>query len=188
LRRWADRPIERCPAGELDPEMHREMGRQACCCVIVLLGAVAASLFGGVRPAASQPSQSPSDFARNVVTLLTANRYADAWQLLVAVEKRTVPIGLYVACEERAPIPGHLVSVRVVSIRRAGIAVPGLDRRRPGYAVTVETTIAGIAQSAVTTQFVFQLVSDAGRLGWTLHPDRFHAYRQGHCLQAVPPA
>src|SRR5437588_11073631 len=152
--------------------MHREMGRQACCCVIVLLGAVVASLFGGVRPAASQPSQSPSDFARNVVTLLTANRYADAWQLLVAVEKRTVPIGLYVACEERAPIPGHLVSVRVVSIRRAGSAVPGLDRRRPGYAVTAEATTAGIAQRAVATQFGRQVASGARRLGWEQAPER----------------
>lgn len=162
---------------------------RACCCAVVLGVAVAASLFGGVRPAASQPSLSPAGFALNVVTLLTANRYADAWQLLVAVEKRAVPLGLYVACEERSPIPGHLVRDRVTSIRRVRIAVPGLQRRRLGYYVTVETTIAGLAHNdSVTTQFVFQLVSEAGQLGWTLHPDRFHAYRQGHCLQTPPPA
>lgn len=37
-------------------------------------------------------------------------------------------------------------------------------------------------------EMVVPVVVDAGRLAWTLRPERFDAYRHGHCLQQPPAA
>lgn len=78
--------------------------------------------------------------------------------------------------------------VRVTRLQRTGVSVPGLPRPIPGYTITVQTTIAIPKGESVTTQMVVPVVVDAGRLAWILRPERFDAYRHGHCLQQPPPA
>lgn len=108
--------------------------------------------------------------------------------MLVGVEQASVPRALYVACEQRAPIPGHLTRARVTGVHQTGVAVPGLSRRVPGYAVTVRTTIAIAKGQLVTTEMTVPVVVDAGQLAWILRPERFDAYRHGHCLHQPPAA
>jgi hypothetical protein len=122
------------------------------------------------------------------VRLVVANNYGGAWRMLDGVEQASVPRALYVACEQRAPIPGHLARARVTGLHQTGVAVPGLPRRVPGYAVTVQTTIAIPKGQSVTTQMIVPIVVDSGRLAWILRPERFDAYRRGHCLHQPPPA
>jgi hypothetical protein len=157
---------------------------------LLAVAAAAWGFAGAAGPASAQPDPSPaSSFALGVVRLVTANRYAAAWQLLPEVEKRAIPVGLYVSCERRSPVPGHLAGERVLDVRQISLAVPGRSRPMPGFAVTVQTTIAGLPRNAsVTSRFDFQVVADSGRLAWVLHPDRFDAYRDGHCLHSAPPA
>jgi hypothetical protein len=155
---------------------------------IVAVLAVAAWGAGGAGAVSARRSWSPAAFALGVVRLVVANNYADAWQALPAIEKASVPRALYVNCEQRAPIPGRLARVRVIRLQRTGVSVPGLPRTVLGYSVTVQTTIAIRNGELVTTQMVVPVVIDAGRLAWILRPERFAAYRHGHCLHQPPPA
>jgi hypothetical protein len=122
------------------------------------------------------------------VRVVVANDYVDAWGMLVGVERATVPRALYVACERRSPVPGHLAGARVTRLRPASLAVPGRSRRAPGFDVTVQTVIAVPGGDSVTTQMTIPVIPDAGRFAWVLRAERFDAYRQGHCLGQAPPA
>lgn len=155
---------------------------------MVAAAAFAASSAGGAGAVSGRRPLSPAAFALSVVRLVVANDYADAWQVLPDIEKASVPRALYVACEQQAPISGHLARLRVVRLQPTGVSVPGLPRAVPGYAVTVQTTITVPQGESVTTQMVVPVVVDAGRLAWILRPERFDAYRHGHCLHQPPPA
>jgi hypothetical protein len=150
--------------------------------------AFAAWAAGGAGAVSGRRPPSPATFALGVVRLVVANDYADAWQALPDIEKASVPRALYVACEQQAPIPGHLVRVRVIRLQRTGVSVPGLPRPVPGYAIRVQTTIAIPRGESVTTQMVVPIVVDGGRLVWILRRQRFDAYRHGHCLRQPPAA
>lgn len=108
--------------------------------------------------------------------------------MLAGIEQESVPRGLYVACEKQTPIPGRLADEHIVRMQRQGMTVPGFSRRRSGYAVTIEATIAITRSESVTIRMIIPVVTDARGLAWILHADRFDAYRRGHCLQQRPPA
>jgi hypothetical protein len=117
-----------------------------------------------------------------------ANDYRDAWRLLASAEKKSVPRAVYVGCERRHPIPGHLARIRAVGVRRRMFLVPGLSGRHGGYAVTLQATIGGLpGGTTVTTQFVVRLITDHASYSWVLHQPRFDAYRHGRCLHAALP-
>jgi hypothetical protein len=156
--------------------------------LVGVLGMAAWGVGGATSASAARVPPSPSAFALNVVRLVVANNYVGAWRMLVSVEQASVPRALYVACEAQAPIPGRLAYAGVIGLQRTQIDVPGRSRPLSGYEVTVQTTIALPRGKLVTTQMLVPLVSDAGRLAWILHPERFDAYRHGHCLQHPPPA
>lgn len=154
----------------------------------VVAALVGARSTGDARAASVGPARSPAAFALSVVRLVVTNNYADVWTMLATIEQASVPRGLYVGCEEQTPIPGKLARARVVRIQRKAIAVPGLSRTHSGYAVTVQTTIAMPRSESVTTQMIIPVIIDTHRLAWILRPERFNAYRHGHCYQQQPPA
>jgi hypothetical protein len=155
---------------------------------VSVLGLAAGTAGAGGGAASAIAPVSPSAFALSVVRLVVANDYGGAWRMLVGVEQASVPRALYIACEQRAPIPGHLARARVTGLQRTGVAVPGLSRRVPGYEVTVQTTILIPKGQLVTTEMTVPIVVDSGRLAWILRPERFDAYRHGRCLHQPPAA
>jgi len=155
--------------------------------IVCVLG-VAALAAGGAGARSGARPLYPRTFALGVVRLVVANDYADAWQTLADIEKASVPRSLYVACEGRTPVPGNLARARVTRLRRTEVAVPGVQRRLSGFAVTIQTTIAIPNGEVVTTQMVVPVVFVGGRLSWILRPERFDAYRHGHCLQQQSPS
>lgn len=150
---------------------------------------VAAGVLTAASSARVERPASPAGFAIRVVRLVVANRYAEAWQLLASAQQRSVPVGTYVACERRSPVPGHLADIHATRVRHVILAVPGLIGDERGYAVTVRTTISGLAGGqSVTTQLIFTVIGEPSGYRWILHQDRFNAYRHGHCLQSSPSA
>lgn len=154
--------------------------------MLAVVGALSWSAWAAASP--GTPSSSPATFALSVVRVVIANDYADAWGMLVDVERASVPRGLYVACERQSPIPGRLARARVTGLRVTSLSVPGRPGPASGYAVTVETTIAVRGGDVVTTQMTIPIVLEAGRFAWILHADRYDAYRHGHCVGQAPPA
>jgi hypothetical protein len=151
--------------------------------------AVVAGVLATAGSAAVRGHDSPDEFAIRVVRLVVANRYADTWQLLARAEKKSVPVGVYVACERRSSIPGYLAAIRATRVQHVEFAVPGIAKRHPGYAVTLLTTISGLAGGAsVTTRLVFRVIAEGSGYRWVLHQDRFNAYRHRHCLSPGPSA
>jgi hypothetical protein len=132
--------------------------------------AVAALSAGSAGAAPDRRPLSPAAFALGVVRLVLANDYADAWQALPDIEKASVPRTLYVACENRTPIPGNLARARVTGLRRTEVAVPGVPQRLSGFSVTVRTSIAIANGEVITTQMVVPVIVVAGQLSWILRP------------------
>lgn len=157
---------------------------------LTVLALVTGGLLGSSGSARGQPVVSPSRFAVSVVRMLVANRYGEAWALMNGAQRQDVPRALYVDCERREPIPGHLAAVRALGVQRTAVRVPGSAASRPGYAVSVQTTIGGLSGGeSVTSELTFYVVTDTGRFSWVLRADRFNAYRAGHCSTgSTPPA
>ena len=87
---------------------------------------------GGDRAAPASASGRRADFLMRIVQLLAANRYAEAWPSLNPLQQSIAPLQTYVACESLSPVPGHLVSLRTMRVRRETVRV--LPERPPSPA------------------------------------------------------
>jgi hypothetical protein len=148
--------------------------------LVVLAGALAAAsadAYGQTRRV------DPVTFLDQVVRLLAANNYEAAYPLLHPEQRRLVSAAEYVSCEETSPIPGRLVSLRVLDQKRERIHVAGTQARRvASSAVTFELRLAGtLPGESATVDLTAHAVSVAGRWTWILSARRLALHRSGTC-------
>jgi hypothetical protein len=141
---------------------------------------------GDARERATGPGGDPVAFVEHVVRLVAANRYREAWEGLNPVDQRVVPLTAYVSCETLTPIPGRLVSLRVLSVTRSAVDLTP-TARVSGVAVRLRLVIAGHAlPQGVVIEHVFHAVASNGSWTWVLPPARFEQYRRGECPGVSP--
>jgi hypothetical protein len=125
-----------------------------------------------------------SAFTVHVVRLIAANRYSEAWTLLYPAHRTIVSRAAYARCESLSPIPGRLESVRVLSVTREAVPVPGQDATVPGESVRLRIVIVGLGRVVVT--HTFHAVRADRRWTWILPPERYLLYLRGRCPDAPP--
>ena len=159
--------------------------------VRIALGALvvagAAASLADARLLVRREPQPPSDAARfttQVVRLIAANRYAEAWTLLYPGHRGIVGQSSYSSCESLSPIPGRLQSVQVLSVRNERVPVPGEDEPMPGASVKVRIVIVGVGRVVVTP--TFHAVRADGHWTWILPTSRYRLYLHGRCPDAPP--
>ena len=142
-----------------------------------------------LHPVHSKPTGSPAAFLTRIVRLLTANRYAEAWPSLNPLQQSVAPLQTYVACESQSPIPGHLVSLRLLHVRHEPVQVLPESAPVASTAVTFALRIAdtAAAQQAVRIVLTAHAVAVDSRWTWILPPARLQLYREG-CGSAPAPA
>jgi hypothetical protein len=147
--------------------------------LVVLAGVGVVLGFALTRShAARAPRGDPRAFAENVVRLIAANRYADAWTTLNPVDQRVAPRTEYVGCESRTPILARLREVHALGTADDSVGL-GDGTFVPSKAVAVRIAFAG-DDSFVITHSV-HLVAVRGRWTWVLPPWRYRAFRDDHC-------
>ena len=147
----------------------------------------AAAVLAGTSAAAptpfvhSQPAGSPATFLTKIVRLLAANRYAEAWPFLNPEQQSVAPLQTYVACESQSPIPGHLVSLRLLHIRHEPVQVLPESPPVPSTAVTFALLIANNStpHEAVRIVLTAHAIAVASYWTWIMPPARLQLYRQG---------
>ena len=148
--------------------------------------AVAATAITGTsaaapaRPELSRPPGAPAAFLAQIVRLLAANRYAEAWPSLNPLQQSIAPLPTYVACESQSPIPGQLVSLRTLHVRREPVRVLPEQPPVPSIAATFVLRIAGAAvPEGVPVVLTAHAVAVGTHWTWILPPARLRLYREG---------
>lgn len=163
---------------------------------LIHAGPAAAAFPNSVIPSASASSQpqrvrspagAPAAFLSRIVRLLTANRYAEAWTSLNPLQQSIAPLGAYVACESQSPIPGRLVSLRILNVRDEPVRVlPELPPVR-STAVSLALRIAGTAvPDGLRIVLTAHAVAVGSRWTWILPPARLQQYRNGCGSESSP--
>ncbi len=143
---------------------------------------VAAAAFTAAAHVAA-PRENPAVFATRIVQLIAENRYADAWTSLYPAHQQVAPRAIYVGCERRSPIPGHLASVHVLRVYDAPAALGG-GRFVHSEAVVMRIEISAgeaVAMPPVVVKHTLHAVPVHGRWRWILPAWRLEEYRAGHC-------
>ena len=150
-----------------------------------MLAAVVVASVGGAAGASAQPtSRDAGFFLATVVRQLAANDYADAWQTLHPVDQALVPRNAYVACESASPIPGRLVSVRILSSRRELVALTLSGPIVSSVLVRLALLIADpAAPPGVRVRVLAHAILVHRRWRWMLSPARLAADRS--CAASV---
>jgi hypothetical protein len=128
------------------------------------------------------PRLAATVFAKRIVRLIGANRYAAAWASLYPLHQKAAPLDRYVACEDLTPIPGHIMALRTIRTWRASVDVAGVGNPVPGTKVALRIVIAdtSIPASSIVIKTV-SVVRTGKRFAWILPPDRYAAYLAGTC-------
>lgn len=118
-------------------------------------------------------------FLSHVVGLIAENDYRAAYALLHPDQQRLVSEQEYVACELQSPVPGKLLSLRVLRLVRERIHVAGTDATRvPSTAVTFELLLKGqLPGESAKVDLTAHAVSVAGRWRWILSARRLALHR-----------
>ena len=121
-------------------------------------------------------------FLGHVVRLLAANDYAAAYPLLHPLQRRLVAGDEYVACESSSPVPGKLVSLRVLRTVHERIHIAGTAQRAPSTAVTFELRLSGAlpGEDAVDGLTAHAVAVQKG-WAWILSPRRLALHLSGTC-------
>lgn len=147
--------------------------------LVGLVAAAVAAIAVGFAWPRQHAGETPAHFLGGVIRLLAANRYDEAWASLSPNDKALAPRSVYVACESRSPIPGHLTSLHVL----------GVGHDRIGVAVTFALRIAGGASlPTVRVVLTAHAVRAGHRWAWVFPPARRAVYRNGCGLPGSPPA
>jgi hypothetical protein len=132
------------------------------------------------RPELSRPPGAPAAFLAQIVRLLAANRYAEAWPSLNPLQQSIAPLPAYVACESQSPIPGQLTSLRILHVRREPVRVLPEQPPVPSIAATFVLRIAGAAvPEGVRVVLTAHAVAVGTHWTWILPPARLGLYREG---------
>jgi hypothetical protein len=157
--------------------------------LVVAGTAVAVTAHGAERKAARSLAGDPGVFVKRLVVQMAKDDYAQAWQTLHPAHKRVASKWEYVDCELGTPIPGSLVSVKVLRVLDKPVLVPGIWRVVDGKAVTFALTIKAPAlKESTRVTHTGHAVSVNGQWRWILPPNRFEVYRSNLCLGEGPKA
>lgn len=127
-----------------------------------------------------QPAGSPAAFLTQIVRLIVANRYAQAWVSLNPRQQARAPLDTYVACEAQSPIPGHLTSLRILRVRHELVQIVPDQAPVAGTAVTFAFRLAGAAvPEGVPVVLTAHAVAEGARWTWIVPPARLQRYRNG---------
>jgi len=147
--------------------------------------AVAAAGCGGHSSAT--PSDDPGTFAVGVVTLITHNHYATAWNDLHSADRKVAPLSEYVGCEMRSPVLTAPSSMKVVSVTEESV---GLGNGRFVASKAVHVRI--VFSSNLSLVHTVHVVAESGKWTWILPSWRFRDYKADRCPtdpgSAPPPA
>jgi hypothetical protein len=150
----------------------------------------AASLGAGTAratKAAGLPAlDTAGPFLLDDIRLKVDGRWAVAWDSLYPLHRLVAPRATFVRCEARSRLIAPLDSMRVVSVRRAAVRVPGRTRTVDGVAVTIHVALPWYGpRDPIVFTHTFHLVPVNGRWTWLLSPERYRLYRSGAC-SAMP--
>jgi hypothetical protein len=170
--------------------MKHSLGAHLTACAAVVAAATAIIGPGMAAPARRDLPHSsgvPAAFLTRIVQLIAANRYAEAWPSLNPLQQSMAPLEAYVACESQSPIPGQLVSLRLLRVRHEPVRVlPG----QPAVASTAVTFTLRIAGAALPegVRIVLTAHAVAVRTHWTwiLPLARLQLYQQGCGTEPAP--
>jgi hypothetical protein len=153
--------------------------------------AVALAGHGSERATPRQLGQlgDPGVFVKQLVVQIVRDDYERAWQTLHPAHKQVASEWEYVDCELTAPMPGKLVSVKVLRVFDKPVFVPGLWRVVESKAVTFRLTLREplLEETAVVTHTGHAVAVD-GRWTWILPDERFEVYRSNSCVGGGPTA
>jgi hypothetical protein len=136
------------------------------------LGAVAMSL--GI------PTNGAPAFLVHVARLLTGNHYAAAYRSLTEVDRALVLRDTYVRCSLTQPIPGRLLSVRVLHTWPEEVVVVQDGPPVASVAVRLEIRIAVPTISRpVRTLVTRHAIREGNRWAWMLPPARLSSFANG---------
>ena len=116
-------------------------------------------------------------------------RWGASWLNLYPPHQQLVSQSDFVRCETATPFLAPLRSIRVLSVRRAPVDVPGLTLPVPGVALGVRLEIAAGygPRDPVVLRHTFHLVPVDGRWTWILSPSRYKLYRDHACTSLPSP-
>jgi hypothetical protein len=124
---------------------------------------------------------SPQPFLSHVVRQIAANQYAAAWQTLDPADQARVPLRAYVRCESASPIPGRLVSLRILRTGSERVTVVPGKPQRSSVAVTFALRIAGApVPRGVRVVLTAHALRHGSSWRWMLPPKRLPLY-DGTC-------
>lgn len=157
----------------------------AAVAIAIAVGVGLAVWAGGRHDEAAQPAGDPVVFLRGIVSHIADNDYDGVWPSLHPAQQRVATRTVYVNCEARTPIPGHLDWIRLVRSKDEQINVPGDRGIVPSKAVTFKLKLSEpvLDESVIVTQTV-HAVAVEGRWRWILSPTRFGIYRSRSCPSA----
>ena len=119
-------------------------------------------------------------FSAKIVRLLAANRYAEAWPSLNPMQQAIAPLQTYEACESQTPVPGQLISLRVLAVRHEPAWVLPDQAPLASTAVTFALRIAGTpVPGGVRIELTAHAVAAGPRLTWIMPLARLQLYTQG---------
>lgn len=134
--------------------------------------AIAASP-GAAHAAAPGDRREAARFLATVVRQLAANDYAHTWKSLHPVDQALVPRNAYVACESAVPVPGHLASIRTLSIGREHVQLTTGGSTAASVVVRFSVVIAGFSEpDGVHVTVRAHAIRVGGKWRWTLSPAR----------------
>jgi hypothetical protein len=128
----------------------------------------------------STPTQGAPAFLVHVAQLLTSNHYAVAYRSLAEADRALVLRDTYVRCSLRRPIPGRLLSVRVLHAWSEEVVVVPDRPAMASVAVRLEIRVAVPTISRpVRTVVTRHAIREGNRWAWMLPPARLSFFANG---------
>jgi hypothetical protein len=144
--------------------------------------AAAVVLLGLVAGPATAARPTAGTFIKGVVRQIVRNDYAHAWLSLHPAQQQLVSQEDYVRCEEKSPVAGRLVWIKVVRVVDARFAVGGVKGRVAGKAVTVRIKLADdVGGGSIVVTHTAHAVWIGGRWRWILPAERIGIYGSSAC-------
>jgi hypothetical protein len=152
--------------------------------VAVVLVAAAAGCGGD---GSATPKEDPGAFVSALLRTLFHEQSGVAWQSLHPLHRSVVPRQRYVRCERRAPLPGEVRRIDIVSVHEEPATVPGRSKPEPSTAVTVRVLLKlpefATPQPVTHTAHLFAV---HGRWAWVIGPGDYASYAAGRCPAGAP--
>lgn len=159
---------------------------------LAIAGVVTAAAFAALRagpgPAERPALGDPGGFVERLIVQIVRDDYARAWLTLHPAHKAVARRWTYVDCELLSPIPGDIVSLKIVGVTGKRVLVAGAGRL-PAKAVTFELVLRepALDENVVVTH-TSHVVEVRGSWRWILTPERYGLYRAGTCAGNGPSA